>query len=147
MAERTARPTSILSPAIDFLCAGGLSLIILVPLLAIGPDQLTFLNVGWLLWIQAVVNYAHFMASYRIVYRDREMILKHRWAAIGVPLILLCFAAIAVATAAQSQLLVVVFFAVASGYLAWHYTGQAWGMMASYAYLGGQRFERVERIL
>jgi hypothetical protein len=37
--------------------------------------------------------------------------------------------------------------AVASGYLAWHYTGQVWGMMASYAYLEGQKFEKGERLL
>src|SRR5262249_41762098 len=36
---------------------------------------------------------------------------------------------------------------VASAYLAWHYTGQVWGMMASYAYLGGAGFAKIERTL
>ena len=36
--------------------------------------------------------------------------------------------------------------AVASAYLAWHYTGQVWGMMASYAYLEGARFEPIEAL-
>jgi hypothetical protein len=41
----------------------------------------------------------------------------------------------------------IVLVAVASAYLAWHYTGQVWGMMASYAYLAGQKFETAERFL
>ncbi len=36
---------------------------------------------------------------------------------------------------------------VASAYLAWHYTGQAWGMTAAYSHLGGIRFEKTERRL
>ena len=147
MAEPQLRPNSILSPVIDFLCVGGLSLIVIVPLLLIGPDHLTFLNLGWLIWGQALVNYAHFMASYRIVYRNRAMMRRHQWAAIWVPLIMLGFLALAIATAEQSPFLLVAFFAVASGYLAWHYTGQAWGMMASYAYLGGAKFEKTDRLL
>jgi hypothetical protein len=43
--------------------------------------------------------------------------------------------------------LVVVLISVSSAYLAWHYTGQVWGMMASYAYLAGARFEKSERLL
>jgi len=79
------------------------------------------------------------------VYRDREMIMKHKWASIGVPAIMLAFIALALAT--ESTVLVVLFFAVSSGYLAWHYTGQAWGMMASYGRLGGLSFDKSERLL
>jgi hypothetical protein len=108
----------------------------------------------------------HFMASYRLVYRDRATILKHKWASIYVPLILIAYIGLAVievqyflpqgcaeALAAHlagpecRSLLVTVLIAVASGYLAWHYTGQVWGMMASYAFLGGAKFEKSERFL
>jgi hypothetical protein len=41
----------------------------------------------------------------------------------------------------------VILVSVASAYLAWHYTGQVWGMMASFAYLGGQAFEKDEKFL
>jgi hypothetical protein len=140
---RTA--TSIINPVVDFLCVGGLSLIVLVPLLASGQTELGVVTIGALVWVQTVINTAHFMASYRIVYRDREMIMKHKWAAIGVPAIMLAFIALALAT--QSTVLVVLFFAVSSGYLAWHYTGQVWGMMASYGYLGGLSFDKSERRL
>lgn len=139
------RSAAILSPIVDILCVGGLSLIVFVPLLLSGADQLSFLNITALVYAQAIINYVHFMASYRIVYRDREMIRRHKWATIGVPLIMVTFIVIAVAQ--ESQVLVIAFFAVSSGYLAWHYTGQVWGMMASYSYLGGVRFERTERRL
>ena len=136
---------SILSPVVDFLCVGGLSLIVLIPLLVSGQAELGFVTIAALVWIQTLINTAHFMASYRIVYRDREMIMKHKWAAIGVPLIMVAFIALALAT--ESTVLVVLFFAVSSGYLAWHYTGQAWGMMASYGRLGGLSFDQSERLL
>jgi hypothetical protein len=127
------------------LCVGGLSLIVLVPLLASGTTEIGFVTVAALVWIQTLINTAHFMASYRIVYRDRDMIMKHKWASIGVPAIMLAFIALALAT--ESTVLVVLFFAVSSGYLAWHYTGQVWGMMASYGHLGGLSFDKSERLL
>jgi hypothetical protein len=90
------------------------------------------------------------MASYRLVYGSREMILRHKWASIYIPAILLAYIAVALWDAQlhpTQPVLAILLVAVASGYLAWHYTGQVWGMMASYAYLAGARFERVERIL
>ncbi len=143
-APSTASP-SILSPVVDFLCVGGLSVLVLLPLLLSGRDDLGFVTIAALVWFQTLINTAHFMASYRIVYRSREMIMKHKWAAIGIPAIMLAF--IALALAAESTVLVVLFFAVSSGYLAWHYMGQAWGMMASYGRLGGLSFDKGERLL
>lgn len=119
-------------------------MIVLVPLLFSGRD-LDFVTVGALAWVQIIVNYAHFMASYRIVYRDKATILKHKWATIRVPLMLLACLVRALAEVQQgSQVMLIAFFAVASGYLAWHYTGQAWGMMVSFAHLKGVRFDRTE---
>jgi len=143
-AAARSRPAALISPVVDFLCVGGLSVIVLVPLLLSGSD-LSFVTVGALVWTQILVNYAHFMASYRIVYRDKATILKHKWATIWVPLLMLVALVGAVVESAQgSQVLLIAFFAVASGYLAWHYTGQSWGMMASFAHLRGQRFDRTE---
>jgi hypothetical protein len=143
------RPAAILSPIIDLLCVGGLSLIVFVPLLLFGGDELGFVGIGAVVWAQLLVNMSHFMASYRIVYRDREMIRRHRWAAIWVPLILIMFAGLALLEARESEqpILLLLFFVVSSGYLAWHYTGQVWGMMASFAWLSGTGFDPVERRL
>ncbi|AHG89285.1 hypothetical protein J421_1748 [Gemmatirosa kalamazoonensis] len=143
----TSRSAAILSPVVDFLFVGGLSLIVFVPLLLSGRTDLVLIGAGAQAWLGALINMPHFMASYRIVYRSREMILKHRWASIYMPAILLAYAAVAVWSAQYTNALVVVYVAAASAYLAWHYTGQVWGMMASYAYLGGLRFEERERRL
>lgn len=146
-AGRSAAP-SILSPAIDLLCVGGLSLLVLVPLLASGTPALGFVTLGLVFWPLTLLNYMHFMASYRIVYRSREMILKHKWASMGIPLLLLAFMVLAVWEAGQgSTIVLIALTAVASAYLAWHYTGQVWGMMASHAHLGGMRFLALERLL
>ncbi|HUG28428.1 MAG TPA: hypothetical protein VMK53_09040 [Gemmatimonadales bacterium] len=149
----TAAPSSgtpsIFSPLVDLLCVGGLSLVILVPLLASGMTELWFITLGAIFWPITLLNYAHFMASYRIVYRSREMILKHKWASMGVPLILLAVLTIGVAEATMhgESLALVLMTVVGSGYLAWHYTGQVWGMMASHAHLAGATFNATERML
>lgn len=138
------RSTSILTPVVDFLCVGGLSILVLLPLLLTRND-LELVDVSVILWAQLIVNYAHFMASYRIVYRDREMILKHKWATIWVPLFMVaCLVGAIVEARGGSQFLLAVFFMVASGYLAWHYTGQTWGMMVAFNHLQGNRFDRTE---
>ena len=147
-AERP-RPAAILSPVVDLLSVGGLSIVTLVPLLLLAGDQLAFAEIGAVVLVQLFINMSHFMASYRIVYRDRAMIRRHQWAAIWVPLILIVFAALALAEARDSPqpILLLLFFVVSSGYLAWHYTGQVWGMMASFAYLAGTSFDATERRL
>jgi hypothetical protein len=157
---------SILSPVLDLLLVGGLSLIVFVPLLLSGRKDLVFIGAGAQAWLGTAINMPHFMASYRLVYRDRATILKHKWASIYIPLILVAYIALAVieveyflpqgcAEALSAHLagpqcrslLVTLLIAVSSGYLAWHYTGQVWGMMASYAFLAGAKFEKSERLL
>lgn len=141
------RPAAIISPLVDLLCVGGLSIVVIIPLLLSDREELGFATIGVLIWAQALINYSHFMASYRIIYRDRQMIRRHQWAAIWIPLLMLVFVVIALLVAPVSELLLLAFFAVGSGYLAWHYTGQVWGMMASYSYLDGVRFDPTERWL
>lgn len=138
---------SILSPAVDLLCVGGLSLILFVPLLLSGRTDLVILGAGAQAWLLTLINMPHFMASYRIVYRSREMIMRHKWASLYVPAILLAYITLAVTSDANTRVLVIVLITVASAYLAWHYTGQVWGMMASFAYLEGARFDDRERLL
>lgn len=142
------RPAAIVSPTIDLLCVGGLSIIILVPLLLGGPDQLDFVSIGALAWAQILINLSHFMASYRIVYREKAMILRHKWATIGVPLLLILYILLAVRQAQHGPPLLVGLLVLASScYLAWHYTGQVFGMMASYAWLDGIKYQPAERWL
>jgi len=143
----TPTQSSIISPVVDFLLVGGLSLIVFVPMLLSGRTDLVFIGAGAQAWLGTAINMPHFMASYRLVYRSRASILRHKWASIYVPAILLIYIVIALWEAQTSPVLVIVLVTVASAYLAWHYTGQVWGMMASYAYLGGTSFDKRERLL
>ena len=146
-ASAPSQPASIFNPIVDFLLVGGLSLIVFIPLLLSGSTDLLFVGAGVQAFIATAINMPHFMASYRLVYGSREMILRHKWASIYVPAILIAYISVALWDAQHSPALVIVLVAVASAYLAWHYTGQVWGMMASFAYLAGTRFESVERFL
>lgn len=141
------RASSILSPLLDLLLVGGLSLLVFVPLLLSGRSDLLLIGAGAQAWVATAINMPHFMASYRMIYRSRDMILRHRWASIYVPGLLLIYIVVALWQAQRDPALVTVLVAVASGYLAWHYTGQVWGMMASYAHLDGVRFDPAERFL
>ncbi len=118
-----------------------------VPLLLSGRSDLVLIGAGAQAWVATAINMPHFMASYRMVYRSREMIMRHRWASIYVPLLLLVAIFGAVWEAQYSPVGVIILVTVGSAYLAWHYTGQVWGMMASYAFLGGTSFDVSERRL
>lgn len=141
-----ARP-AIISPLVDALCVGGLSLVVLVPLLVLGRADLVLVSAGVQAWITALVNMPHFLASYRMVYRTGESVRAHPWAAIYVPIVLLAFCVFAVGASRTTDLWISALLTVQNAYLAWHYTGQAWGMMATYAFLGNAPFSRLERDL
>jgi hypothetical protein len=139
--------SAILTPTLDLLAVGGLSLICFIPLLLSGRTDLVIVGAGAQAWLGTAINMPHFMASYRLVYRDRASILKHRWASIYIPAILLGSIVAALWEAQYSPFLVIILATVSSTYLAWHYTGQAWGMMASHAWLSGMTWEARERTL
>src|SRR5687767_4871499 len=110
----TPRRNSILSPAVDFLCVGGLSVILLLPLLLSGRTDLVIIGAGAQAWIATVINMPHFMASYRLVYRSRETILRHKWASIYIPAILAVYIVAAVWEAQYSPVMVVILISVSS---------------------------------
>jgi hypothetical protein len=95
------------------------------------------------------------MESYRLRYSARAQVLQHRWASLYVPLILLVVVVYALLTPSQDPenpefvngtvAEVLTIFSVIL--LAWHYTGQAWGMTASFSYMEGIRTNRTERVL
>ncbi len=126
---------------------GGLSLLVMIPLLLSGRTDLVLIGAGAQAWIATAINMPHFMASYRLVYGSRAMVLKHKWASMYIPAILLLYVALAIWQAQSSQALVYGLITVASVYLAWHYTGQVWGMMASFSFLAGTFFDKSERTL
>ena len=121
----SSRGQAIISPVVDALAVGGLSLVLLLPLLLSGRADLVIVGVGIQAWITALVNMPHFMASYRMIYRSKAIALEHRWAAFYVPALLLAFIAFAVVMSRTTDFYVTILMTVQGGYLAWHYTGQA----------------------
>ena len=142
---------AIWTPWIDFLCVGGLAI---VPLVVIFALEVPFHQFRY--WSSAVLvsqvlfNYPHFVASYRLLYQSREMIQRYRWASIYLPIILvsyILFCLIHPFVFGDPINIKYWHFAdlISTSYLAVHYTGQAWGMVASFAYLGGAALARSER--
>jgi len=160
--HRRAAPTpgSVIGPWVDFLCVGGLSIVLMSGLLLYiltqgGPDgDPRNINFGQLILLQALINWPHFMASYRLLYIPKENIAKYPFAAIYVPGILLIIVLASLGfTADESRTLVVdqdisyFLWLGAAFYLAWHYTVQAWGMVASFAFLAGITMSETEKLL
>jgi len=143
----SAPTTAIVSPFVDALCTGGLSLLVLVPLLVAGRTDLLLASIGVQAWVGALVNMPHFLASYRMVYRTRASIRAHPWAAIYVPTLLLIFCVVAVYASRWTDAPISALLTISSTYLAWHYTSQAWGMAATFTFLDGNPFNQVERRL
>ena len=131
----------------DTLAVGGLSLLVFVPLLVSGRHDLLLAGTGLQVWLGTGLNMPHFLASYRMIYRSKEIVLRHKWASIFIPLLLLLYIMVAIWQAQYSPALVTLLMMVSSSYLAWHYTGQVWGMMATFAHLEGVPFTSDERRL
>jgi hypothetical protein len=146
-ASAVAPPPAIVSPFVDALCTGGLSLLVLVPLLVLGRTDLLLISVGAQAWVGALINMPHFLASYRMVYRTRASIRAHPWAAIYVPTVLLIFCIVAVYASRRTDAPISALLTISSTYLAWHYTSQAWGMAATFTFLAGNPFNQLERRL
>jgi hypothetical protein len=138
---------AIISPVVDALSTGGLSILVLAPLLALGRTDLLLLSAGVQAWGGALVNMPHFLASYRMVYRTRASIRAHPWASIYVPGVLLASCVAGVVAAQWTPLPITVLLTLSNSYLAWHYTGQAWGMVVSFTYLAGAPLNGLERRL
>lgn len=147
-APATVSKKAILTPWIDGLLAGGLSLIVL------GLFALTSLTVSSELVLQkflvltVAINGVHFMASYRLLYSSRTFARSYSWASIYVPVGLILYGLGALGLCVYEptwRMPVDALLVIASLYLALHYTGQAWGMMASFAYLEGIKFEAYEK--
>ena len=140
------------------------------------PEQIDFsFHVNDLLITSIFINWPHFMASYRILYGKPENANKHRGVSIVLPIILIGVILYAMATANQDPMrsaqqqagvtnesgssvqatqrqwvnprVLKVLSPLAPLLLAWHYTGQSWGMTAAFAFIGGIRIRKPERWL
>ena len=105
-----------------------------------------------MLILHVLINWPHFFASYRLLYRSKEQITEYRWASMFIPLILFQICLYAFFSPNNFRDVVnyqVIEYMTLAGIflLAWHYTGQAWGMTASFCYIAGIRMDPWERRL
>ena len=138
-------PKAIIHPWIDGLAIGGLSIAFLTFLLIVQPGW-NHAQVGkQFIFLAALLNWPHFMATYKLLYGSRETVERYPWSTIWMPVALGVYCLVAMVVAPYSELPLNLAFFVAGAYLAWHYTGQTWGMMATFSYLGGAPFEDSEK--
>lgn len=129
----------------DVWLLGGFSILSVLIVFALPRDVAFYKSQAGALFslLSIAVNWPHFMASYRLLYSSREHVFAHRFAAVYIPALLLSYALFALSSPNPVHTNL---FIVGSGvYLARHYTGQAWGMMASYSYIDRTPFTEMER--
>lgn len=149
----------IISPRIDFWMTGGISIVAMCALLvyiafhgAPGSSNKAELFTNIVVF-QALINWPHFMGAYSLLYRPTENIKKYALAAIYVPLALLLIVVASIVTGdnatwsniSVNQDVAYLFWLAAAFYLAWHYTGQAWGMIATFSRLSNLQLTSSER--
>ena len=154
--ESTERSGAYLfNPIVDFLCLGGGSLIVLIPLVLFTPPGASVpVLAGIMLAISNVINHPHFAHSYQIFYQnfglkafgqDYSARLRSRYvlAGIFVPIALIAFFAVCVASG-DAELLgfganIMLFL------VGWHYVKQGYGMIIVDSVLKRQFFADSEK--
>jgi len=140
----TRASASIIHPVVDAFCIGGGPALLFIAVILTGHDLDPWMSPN-ILWPIVIVTLPHFMASYRIVYSSCERILRYRWASMYVPGLLISYCVFGLLVADRSMVFIDTLTVVAGAYLAWHYTGQTWGMMSAFSRLDGQSFSDRER--
>lgn len=153
-ASLAAPRKAILTPGLDLVVTGGLSVVVLIGMLIVphpGLEAIATLDlqdrVAVALVLGTLINSPHFVASWFLLYGSTETRTRHRWASYGVPVVLALYCAYAFAVGDHDPRPTNLLLGVASLYLAWHYTGQAWGMISTFAYLEGTPPTARERTL
>ena len=114
-------------------------------LLALGPATAQATVLASYLALSFLINWPHFTASYHLLYSSPGAVERHPFATKYVPAFLIAYVVVAAAFYGRAPGMLRVFHAAASVYLAWHYTGQAWGTMAAFAHVEKVRFDAVSR--
>ncbi|MEN8181951.1 MAG: hypothetical protein ABFS46_05385 [Myxococcota bacterium] len=98
-----------------------------------------------LLIASALLNWPHFTASFALLYGSREQVRQHRFVSVVFPLLLVAGGLGVVVAAVHTNVPVLVASLLTSAYLAWHYTGQAFGMVNVFARIEGNPLDAAER--
>jgi hypothetical protein len=158
--DRAKTDNAIITPPIDAICGGGLSLLVAVVVICYGWLTETGMSrmlvaIELYLFTDLLINWPHFMASYRLLYANRRNFRKHPLVTLVLPAIGLLFLVYVVVWCFQEPAqteggplpLITALEWAAPVFLGWHYTGQSWGMTACFAFLSGLRMNDRERRL
>jgi hypothetical protein len=145
MVPASAPRRAMVSPVVDVASVGGLSLVVCLAFILFGTAG--YHRAGPLLpyLLTATITWPHFASSYRLLYASRESIITYRKASIYFPLALAAYAAFALVRSPTTAVHIQILNLAAGVYLARHYTGQAWGMMATFSFIDGKPFSDGER--
>lgn len=133
-----ARHSSLFTPLIDFLCLGGGSLLLFIPMLFLDVEAFEPSVAATILFLAHFINSPHFAHSYQIFYRNfgekafgqaysPGLRIRYVVAGIVAPLALIAFFAIAAANDSARVLgfgLNIMLF-----FVGWHYVKQGYGMI------------------
>ena len=135
----------ILNRTLDLWVTGLLSIVLISVIMLVGPTKSDSISLADAFIIMTAINGAHFMASYRMLYYSREDALRYPQASIYMPVALFIYCVVAIWQSEHEPFMVSALLVAASIYLALHYTGQVWGMMASLAFVDGIKFSKQQR--
>lgn len=152
---------ALISPRVDFVTTSALSIVVMIGLCIFavwhkgggGSDDLSGI-LPKLLALQVLLNWPHFLVSYRLLYSRKSNFSDFPTATMIAPLVLAVIAIIAMlpmsggaGPLSLSLKIAYPMWLFASFYLAWHYTGQTWGVMMSFARISGLRLTPNERLI
>ncbi len=155
----TLTQRAIFTPLSDLLLTSGISIVVtlgaIVFVLATGEygtDDKAILPKLFIL--QVLLNWPHFLVSYKILYSRLENLRIYPLATLIVPVILIAIAGASMMPAfggsgptAMNLEISYALWVFAALYLAWHYTGQAWGVMMTFSHLSGLQITSQERFV
>lgn len=143
-------PRALVSPTFDKVAVGGLLLLGFGVLALIGGAATDERGL-WMtiLILSAALNFPHFMASYRLLYSARDRLRAHWVVGVLVPAAILAWvgASLYMGLSRRDAYLYNLLEYVAAIWLAWHYTGQTWGVTAAFAGLAGTPLKDRDRTL
>ena len=155
--QTSHQPSSIISPNVDLICGGGLSLVVALIVTCYGWITQSGMNrvliaIEVYLLTDLLINFPHFMASYRLLYARKENLRRHPLVSIAFPIAALSLLGYVTYWSfngpSYDPLGIAAILALfAPILLAWHYAGQSWGTTACFAYLSGIRMSANQRRL
>jgi len=137
----------MLAPWADALCLGAVSIGLFLLWAALDLDLTSSNTLRKLVFLNFLINAPHFMASYKLLYGSAEMRRQYPGVTWWTPVVLVLWSILGLAVFREHRVVLEALFGAAVVSLSWHYTGQVWGMMASFAHINGLGFARRERLL